>query len=139
LGASKYSRKVMEEETSGSFSSVTGAESRDLNSGSHSRGDHGGEIQKTWSPMYIKDKHDYDDLSGDRNVLFLLSVSSNKDSVVRYLELVYNAFLLSSSFPSLLPDVTIVFVLYLLIVLPCGPWTRIELLFEVHYVPKIHL
>jgi hypothetical protein len=36
----------MEEETSGSFSSVTGAESRDLNSGSHSRGDHGGEIQK---------------------------------------------------------------------------------------------
>jgi hypothetical protein len=34
-----------------------------LNSGSHSRGDHGGEIQKTWSPMYIKDKHDYDDLN----------------------------------------------------------------------------
>jgi hypothetical protein len=61
--ASKYSRKVMEEETSGSFSSVTGAESRDLNSGSGSRGDHGGEIQKTWSPMYIKDKHDYDDLN----------------------------------------------------------------------------
>ena len=64
--ASKYSRKVMEEETSGSFSSVTGAESRDLNSGSGSRGDHGGEIQKTRSPMYkmyIRDKHDYDDLN----------------------------------------------------------------------------
>ena len=60
---SKYSRKVMENETSGSFSSVTGAESRNLNSGSGSRGDHGGEIQKTWSPMYIKDKHDYDDLN----------------------------------------------------------------------------
>jgi hypothetical protein len=59
----KYSRKVMENETSGSFSSVTGAESRNLNSGSGSRGDHGGEIQKTWSPMYIKDKHDYDDLN----------------------------------------------------------------------------
>jgi hypothetical protein len=49
--------RLMEEETSGSFSSVTGAESRDLNSGSGSRGDHGGEIQKTWSQMYIKYNH----------------------------------------------------------------------------------
>ena len=35
----------------------------------------------------------YESGSGDRNVIFQLSVSSNKDSVVRYLELVCNAFL----------------------------------------------
>jgi hypothetical protein len=47
-------------------------------------------------------------------------MSSNKGFAVRYLELVSNAFLVTSSFPSLIPDVTIVFVLYLLFVLPGG-------------------
>jgi hypothetical protein len=91
----------MENEISGSSSAGTGDGSRDLNYDSGTRGDHGGEIQKTRSPMYkmyIRDKHDYDDpfmllctyesVSGDRNVLFLLSMSSNKCGVVRYLELV---------------------------------------------------
>jgi hypothetical protein len=31
----------------------------DLNSDSGPRGDHGGETQKTWSPIHIKDKYDY--------------------------------------------------------------------------------
>jgi hypothetical protein len=99
-------RKVMENEISGSSIPVTGTISRDLNSGSGSRVDHGGEIQKTWSPMYIRDKHDYNNLnksslrvqdltyklpctyesvSGDISVLFLLLVSSNKGFAVRYL------------------------------------------------------
>jgi hypothetical protein len=64
-------------------SAGTGDSSRDISYDSGSRGDDGGEIQKTRSPMYkmyTRDKHDYDD--------FQLSVSSNKSSVVRYLELV---------------------------------------------------
>jgi hypothetical protein len=56
----------MENEISGSSSAGTGDGSRDLNYDSGSRGDHGGEIQKTRSPMYkmyIRDKDDYDDLN----------------------------------------------------------------------------
>jgi hypothetical protein len=84
----------MDNEISGSSSAGTGDGSRDLNYDSGSRGEHGGEIQKTRSPMYkmyIRDKDDYgtyESVSGDRNVLFLLSMSSNKCGVVRYLELV---------------------------------------------------
>jgi len=55
---SKVSRKVMENESSGSLTPVTGARSRELNSDSGPRGDHGGETQKTWSPIHIGDKHD---------------------------------------------------------------------------------
>ena len=63
---SKFSRKVMDNGISGSTSAGTGDRSRDLNYDSGSRGDHGGEVQKTRSPMYkmyIRDKHDYDDLN----------------------------------------------------------------------------
>ena len=56
---SPFSRKSMVKEISGLFLPVTGARLRDLNSGSSSGGDHGGEIQKTRSPMYIGDEHDY--------------------------------------------------------------------------------
>ena len=55
---SKYSRKVMENETSGSSLFVTGAGSRDLNSNSGSRGNHEGEILKTRPAAHQRDKHD---------------------------------------------------------------------------------
>jgi hypothetical protein len=48
----------MENELSGSSIPVTGTRSRDLNSNSGSRGDHGGETQKTCSPVNTRDKHD---------------------------------------------------------------------------------
>jgi hypothetical protein len=48
----------MENEISGSSSAGTGDGSRDLNYDSGSRGDHGGEIQKTRSPVNTRDKHD---------------------------------------------------------------------------------
>jgi len=60
---SKVSRKVMDYEKSGSSSPGTGARSRDLNYDSGSKGDHGGEMQKTRSPVNTRDKHDYDDLN----------------------------------------------------------------------------
>jgi hypothetical protein len=56
----------MDNEISGSSSAGTGDRSPDLNYDSGSRGDDGGEIQKTRSPlykMYTRDKHDYDDLN----------------------------------------------------------------------------
>ena len=56
---SKFSRKAMVKETSGSFSPVTDARSRDLNFDSGSRGDRGGEIQKTWSPVSTRDTYNY--------------------------------------------------------------------------------
>ena len=56
---SKFSRKAMVKETSGSFSPDTDARSRDLNFDSGSRGDGGGEIQKTWSPVSTRDKYNY--------------------------------------------------------------------------------
>jgi hypothetical protein len=49
-------RKVMEDEISGLFSPVTGARSHDLNLNFGFRGDHGVEIHKTRSPLYIRDK-----------------------------------------------------------------------------------
>jgi hypothetical protein len=55
---SKFSRKVMDNEISGSSSAGTGDGSRNLNYDSGSRGDHGGEIQKTRSPVNARDKHD---------------------------------------------------------------------------------
>jgi hypothetical protein len=55
-------RKVMEDEISGLFSPVTGARSHDLNLNFGFRGDHGVEIHKTRSPLYIRDKHDSDNL-----------------------------------------------------------------------------
>jgi hypothetical protein len=56
---SKFSRKAMVKEMSGSFSPVTDARSRYLNFDSGSRGDRGGEIQKTWSPVSTRDKYNY--------------------------------------------------------------------------------
>jgi len=53
----------MENESSGSFTSVTGARSRDLNFDSGSRGDHASEVQNTRSPVNTRDNHDYDDLN----------------------------------------------------------------------------
>jgi hypothetical protein len=52
----KYSRKVMDNEISGSFSPIVCC-----------RGDHGDEIQKPWSTMHARDNNDYEDL----NKLFL--------------------------------------------------------------------
>jgi hypothetical protein len=48
----------MDNEISGSSSAGTGDRSRNLNYDSGSRGDHGGEIQKTRSPVNARDKHD---------------------------------------------------------------------------------
>jgi hypothetical protein len=56
---STVSRKAMVKEISGSFSPVTGTRSLDLNFDSGSRGDRVGEIQKSWSPVSTRDKHDY--------------------------------------------------------------------------------
>jgi hypothetical protein len=56
---SKFARKAMVKEISGSFSPVTDARSRYLNFDSGSRGDRGGEIQKTWSPVSTRDKYNY--------------------------------------------------------------------------------
>ena len=53
------SRKVMGNKIFGSSSFVTGVRSRDLNSNSGSRGDHGCETLQTCSPIYIRDKHDF--------------------------------------------------------------------------------
>ena len=55
-------RQVMEDEISGSCSPVTGSRSHDLNFDFGFRGDHGGEIHKIRSPLYIRDKHDSHDL-----------------------------------------------------------------------------
>ena len=52
------SRKGMENEISASSIPVTGTRSRDLNSNSGSRGDYGGETQKTCSPVNTRDTHD---------------------------------------------------------------------------------
>ena len=63
---STVSRKEMDNDIFGSSSVGTGDSSRDLSYDSGYRGDDGGVIQKTRSPMYkmyTRDKHDYDDLN----------------------------------------------------------------------------
>ena len=78
---SKFSRKAMVKEIFGSFSPITDARSRDLNFDSGSRGDRGGEIQKTWSPVSTRDTYNYN---------LTLTLTLTKTNMVRlYKELLH--------------------------------------------------